>query len=57
MPTGSNEVKRFEKTHYALFVVAVILTQPRFSLALNLAGGLGNTVTVKCSRGPHGSWL
>lgn len=56
-PNMKQRGKKIEKTHYALFVVAVIRTQPRFSLALNLAGGLGNTVTVKCTRGPHGSWL
>lgn len=56
-PTGSNKVQKCEITHNALIVLAVILPQFYFSLALNLAGGLGNSVTVKCSQRSHGSWL
>lgn len=47
-------LKKQKDPSYAQFAVAM---SQAFSLALNLAGGLGNTVTVKCSRGPHGSWL
>lgn len=56
-PTGGNKVQQVEIAYSALFILAVILTQPTFSLALNLAGGLGNSVTFKCSQGLHGSWL
>lgn len=56
-PTGSNKKKQQEISHHAQFVLAVILTQFCLSLALNLAGGLGNSVMAKCSQRSHSSWL